>query len=188
MCDKRSDTAAQGWDQLTLLPDVQGVGDRHDHGHGQPGGGGYLNKCTPSEVAEGAQKKFAKLRRFWPYVEKRPRALDLREEALLTELDAMGMSRVMLHIAHTIGFDSFMAMWRILDGAHEAIADNDSGIYIRMQRLSAYRRYQRNRFIEALAAMGMSQPQIALAVKRDLGEKVSDRHIWRLMAPGRVRL
>jgi hypothetical protein len=112
--------------------------------------------------------------------------LDPREAALLSELDAMGLSRVMLQVAQTIGFDNFMAMWQILDGSHEAIADNDSGIYIRLQRMSAYKRYQRNRFIEAMAAMGMSQPEISRSVKRDLGEKVSDRHIWRLMAGGRV--
>jgi len=187
MCDKRSDTAAQNWNQLDLLPDAPGVGARQEYDHGQPRGGGYLNKCTPSEVAEGVQKKFAKIRRFAPTGENRTQPVDAREAALLDELDAMGLSRVMLQIAHTIGFDHFMAMWRILDGSYEAITDNDSGIYIRLQRLSAYRRYQLNRFIEALAAMGMSQPQIALSVKRDLGENVSDRHIWRLMAPGRVK-
>lgn len=106
---------------------------------------------------------------------------------MLDELDAMGLSRVMLQVAHAIGFDSFMTMWRILDGAHEAIAENDSGIYIRLQRLSAYRRYQRNRFIEAMAAMGLPHAEISHLVKRELGEKVSDRHIWRLMSGGRVR-
>jgi hypothetical protein len=94
----------------------------------------------------------------------------------------------MLQIAHAIGFDNFMSMWRILDSSYEAIAENDSGIYIRLQRLSAYRRYQRNRFIEAMAAMGMSQQEISQSVKRDLGEKVSDRHIFRLMAGGRVKV
>jgi hypothetical protein len=113
--------------------------------------------------------------------------VDPREASLLDELDAMGLSSVMLNVARTIGFDNFMAMWRILDGAHEAISENDSGIYIRLQRLSAYRRYQRNRFIEAMAGMGMSHPEISWSVKRDLGEEVSDRHIWRLMAGGRVK-
>ena len=187
MGHRRSGTAAQSWNQLDLLPDDQEVGARHGHGHGQPGGGGYLNRCNPSEVAKGARKKFAKFPKFAPTGENRTLPVDSRESALLDELDAMGLSRVMLQVAHTIGFDAFMAMWRILDGAHEAISDNDSGIYIRLQRLSAYKRYQRNRFIEALAAMGMSQPEIARSVKRDLGEKVSDRHLWRLMARGRVK-
>lgn len=104
---------------------------------------------------------------------------------MLDELDAMGVSRVMLQVAHAIGFENFMTMWRILDAAHETWTDNESGLQLRMQRMAAYKRYQRNRFIEAMAAMGMSQPEISRAVQRDLGEKVSDRHIWRLMAPGR---
>jgi hypothetical protein len=94
---------------------------------------------------------------------------------------------VMLQVAHAIGFDNFMAMWAILDGSYEAIADNDSGIYIRLQRMSAYKRYQRNRFIEAMVTMGSSHTEISQSVKRDLGEEVSDRHIWRLMTGGRVK-
>lgn len=180
MGHKRSDTAAQGWDQLNLLPHEQGVGGRQGIGHDQPGGGGYLNGCTPPEVCQRPLKK-----NFADFLANSQ--LDPREAALLSELDAMGLSHVMLQIAQTIGFDNFMAMWRILDGSYEAMADNDSGIYIRLQRLSAYKRFQRNRFIEAMAAMGMSQPEISRSVKRDLGEKVSDRHIWRLMAGGRVK-
>lgn len=180
MGHKRSGTAAQAWDQLDLLPGEHGVGGRQAMRHGQLGGGGYLNGCTPPEVCQRPLKKnFADLLAN--------SQMDPREAALLSELDAMGLSRVMLQIAQTIGFDNFMAMWRILDGSYEAMADNDSGIYIRLQRLSAYKRFQRNRFIEAMAAMGMSQPEISRSVKRDLGEKVSDRHIWRLMAPGRVK-
>jgi len=110
-----------------------------------------------------------------------------REAALLEELDAMGLSRVMLQVAHAIGFDNFMAMWRILDGAYETLTDNESGIAVRLPRLAAYKRYQRNRFIEAMAAMGKTQPEISRSVHRELGEKVSDRHIWRLMAGSRVK-
>jgi hypothetical protein len=187
MAHRRSDAAAQCWDQLDLLHEDQGVEARHGHGHGQLGGGGYLNGCTSSEAAKGASKKFARFSKVAASGENRTLPVDSRESALLDELDAMGLSRVMLQVAHAIGFDAFMVMWRILDGANEAIADNDSGIYIRLQRLSAYKRYQRNRFIEALAAMGLSHPEISRSVKRDLGEKVSDRHIWRLMAPGRVK-
>jgi hypothetical protein len=180
MGDRRSGTAAQAWDQLDLLPPEHGVWGRQGQGQGQPGGGGYLNECTPPEVRHGRLKKnFAK-----NFANSQ---LDPREAALLSELDAMGLSRVMLQIAQTIGFDNFMAMWQILDSSYEAMADNDSGIYIRLQRMSAYKRFQRNRFIEAMAAMGMSQPEISRSVKRDLGEKVSDRHIWRLMAGGRVK-
>ncbi|CAM8627682.1 hypothetical protein MCEMSHM24_02736 [Comamonadaceae bacterium] len=183
MSELRSGKRAQAWDQLDLLtPDgspPHGVGGRQACEAAQGGGGGYLNGCTPPKAALRGSKKIAN---FFASPTTEP-----REAALLAELDAMGLSRVMLQVAHAIGFDNFMAMWQILDGSYEALADNDSGIYIRLQRLSAYKRYQRNRFIEAMVRMGMTQPEISRAVKRDLGEEVSDRHIFRLMAGGRVK-
>lgn len=187
MSHKRSAKPAQGWDQLDLLGGLHGVGGRQGPGQGQPGGGGYLNKCSPSESAGGGQKNRAKFLRHVATGEKGGASVNPREAALLDELDAMGVSRVMLQVAHAIGFDNFMVMWRILDGAHETYTDNESGILLRMQRLAAYQRYQRNRFIEALAAMGMTNDEIQRAVLRELGEKVSDRHTRRLMAAGRVR-
>lgn len=191
MGERRSGSRAQTnpWAQRDLWTDTAvgehgcgqpGVGARQGQGKAQPGGGGYLDVCTPPKVGQGDLKKIA--RKFSARTD-----LDPREAALLDELDAMGLSSVMLRVAHAIGFDNFMAMWRVLDGSHEAIADNDSGIYVRMPRLNAYRRYQRNRFIEAMAGVGMSHPEISRAVKRDLGEEVSDRHIWRLMAGGRIK-
>lgn len=183
MRHKRSGTAAQSW----LQPDLPGVEGRQACAPSPARGGGYLNECTPLEVANGAKKNFAKFRKILPTAGSPLRQVDAREAAMLDELDAMGVSRVMLQVAHTIGFENFMAMWRILDAAHETWTDSESGLQLRMQRLAAYKRYQRNRFIEAMAAMGMSQPEISRSVQRDLGEKVSDRHIWRLMAPGRVK-
>lgn len=186
MGHKRSRKHAQPWAQLDLLDGGHGVGARQPGSAAQPGGGGYLNVCTPPEVAKGIEKKIAKNFRF-PQTEKFGQAaVDPREMALLDELEAMGLSRVMLQIAHAIGVDHFMAMWQILDSSYEAMMDNDSGIYIRLQRLSAYRRYQRNRFIEAMAAMGKSQPEISRMVKRELGESMTDRHIFRLMSKGKV--
>lgn len=187
MSHKRSAKPVQGWDQLDLLGGVHGVGGRQPRAHAQPGGGGYLNECSPSEVAGGARKNFAKFSRNLATGEKAGASVNPREAALLDELDAIGVSRVMLRVAHAIGFDNFMVMWRILDGAHETYTDNESGICLRMQRLAAYRRYQRNRFIEALASIGMTNDEIQRAVWRELGEKVSDRHTRRLMVPGRVR-
>lgn len=188
MGELRSGRAAQGWDQLDLLDPGHGVGARQGQGHGLAGGGGYLSGCTPPDVANGVQKKSAKKSRVFRVGDQGAQAPgDARETALLDELDAMGLSRVLLQVAHTVGFDNFMALWRVLDGSHEALADNDSGIYVRMPRMAAYKRYQRNRFIEAMAAMGMTHPEISRSVKRDLGETVSDRHIWRLMAGGRVK-
>lgn len=180
MGHRRSGAAAQAWDQLDLLDPGQGVGGRQSQEPATEGGGGYLNECTPPEVRQRRTKKnFAK----FPANSQ----LDPREAALLSELDAMGLSRVMLQIAQTIGFDNFMAMWQILDGSPELWIESESGISVRLQRLSTYKRFQRNRFIEAMAAMGKTQLEISRSVTRDLGEKVSDRHIWRLMAGGRIK-
>lgn len=180
MGERRSGGAAHAGDQLDLWAPDPGVGARHARDDAAGGGGGYLSGCTPPEVGLRGSKKIA--RKLLA-----DGKADPREAALLGELEAMGLSSVMLQVACTIGFDNFMAMWAILDSSYEAIAENDSGIYIRLQRLKSYKRYQRNRFIESLVALGMTQQEIALSVKWDLGEEVSDRHIWRLMAGGRVQ-
>ncbi len=106
---------------------------------------------------------------------------------MVAELEAMGLSAVLLQVAVAIGFDAFMAMWRVLDRADELMTDNGSGIQLRMPRLSAYRRFQRNRFVEVLADAGWSQPEIRAHIERQLGEKLSNRHTRRLMAARRVK-
>jgi hypothetical protein len=58
---------------------------------------------------------------------------------------------------------------------------------VRLPRLQAYRRYQRNRFVEALATAGWTQPEIREKVKAELGEELSQRHMRRLMQSHRVR-
>lgn len=186
MGEMRSGWPAQAWEQLDLVPpdpgQVPGVGGRQGQGPALGGGGGYLNECSGPGLRR-REKKIA-ARRFEVSEVPDP----AREAALLAELDAMGLSSVLLHVAGTIGFDNFMAAWRILDAAGEALADNGSGIYLRMPRLAAYKRYQRNRFIEALAAMGLSQPEILVKVKKDLGEEISARHTRRLMGGKRARI
>jgi hypothetical protein len=107
---------------------------------------------------------------------------DLHEASMLGELDAMGVSRVMQQVARAIGFDNYMTMWRILDSDEDTWTDSESGLQLRMQRLAAYKRYQRNRLIAAMAVKGMSRPEISRVVLRDLGEKISERHMQRLMA------
>lgn len=187
MGHRRSGSAAQSWIQGELLGEPPGVGGRQAYEPGPAGGGGYLNKRNPSEVAKGAVKKIAKFRKPHAVGENGAGPEDLREESLLEELEAMGVSRVMLKVAHAIGFEAFMTMWRILDAAPETLTDSGSSIAVRMQRLGAYKRYQRNRFIEAMVAMGMTHPEISRSVRVELGENVTDRHIWRLMAAGRVK-
>ncbi|MFN4360484.1 MAG: hypothetical protein ACK4F4_07150 [Hylemonella sp.] len=185
----RSGRPARVWVQFELLPfdegmgmPGQGVGARQAQAGPLPGGGGYLDESGGPELQEGPRKKFAGIA-----VSGAGTPEQIREAQLLRELDDMGLSNVLLQVAHAIGFDNFMRMWQLLDMLPEALTDSESAILLRMPRHRAYRRYQRNRFVEALAAAGWSQPDILAKVKTELGENLSKRHTRRLMSSRRVR-
>ena len=180
MGETRSATHAQSWVQGELLGDAQGVGARQAWPTPRQGGGGYLDGCTPSELRHRARKKFAKPGSTTSQIQ------DPREAALIGELDTMGMPGWFLEIARSIGFDNTMAMWRILDAQRELQADEGLMINLQMRPFASYQRFQRNRFIEALGAMGLSVADIRAIVKRDLGEDLSKRHILRLAGQRRV--
>lgn len=91
----------------------------------------------------------------------------------------MGLARTHLQVAAEIGVDAFLAMWRIYDG-DQAYCTDKGDLEIRMRPYRSYLRYQRNRFIEALIAQGLTQGEIQKRVKEDLCEKVSTRHISRV--------
>lgn len=140
--------------------DVQGVGARHCESLAPTGGGGYLDECTPPEL--------------W-------------EDAKFRELADMGLPSVWLEVAHDLGYEPFMRMWRRLDAAIEMRSDTESMIEVQLRRYSSFQRYQRNRFIEALVAMGVGTREIRDRVQKDLGEDLSHTHIRRLAARRRVR-
>ena len=164
MRDRRSGSAAQAWDQLDLLPRAQGVGARQGDLFPDAGGGGYLNGCTNSKLLEGAK---------------------------LRELADMGLPDVWLRVADAIGYDNFLQLWRILETAaeHREIrrSENESMIEVQLRRFTSFKRYQRNRWIEALASGGMPNAAIQQAVKHRLGEKLDRSHIRRLANSGRMR-
>lgn len=154
-----------GWHaraQLDWVGDLPstGVGARQAGPRLRAGGGGYLNECNTPEL--------------W-------------EEAKFRELADMGLPGVWLAVAREAGYDKFMAIWRILDAAIELRSDSDSMIEVQLRRFGSFRRYQRNRFIEALANLGCTDKEIRGRVKRELGEDLSLSHIYRLAAPRRVR-
>lgn len=138
----------------------QGVGARQARARPRPGGGGYLNECTTPEV--------------W-------------EHAKIRELSEMGLPGLWVEIARLIGYDRFMAMWRRLDAEIALRSDSEAMIEVEIRRFSSFERYQRNRFIEALAAMGATDSEIRARVKRELGEELSQSHIRRLASKRRVR-
>lgn len=99
----------------------------------------------------------------------------------------MGLPGVWLQVVREIGYDNFLAMWRVLDQAVELRSESDSMIEVQLRRYTSFRRYQRNRFIETLAAMGFRPDQIRERVAQQLGERVSYRHIARLANGRRVK-
>lgn len=137
----------------------QGVGARQAERPTRRRGGGYLDECS---------------------------GLDLWEGARIRELADMGLPSFWIAVAREIGYSNFMAMWRILDGAVETRSESESMIEVQLRRFASFKRYQRNRFIEALANVGLDEREIQGRVKGDLGEELSLSHIYRLARRRRV--
>ena len=51
----------------------------------------------------------------------------------------------------------------------------------KLRSFDAYLRFQRNRYIDALAARGMSVQQVARAVARNLREPLDEKHVAKIM-------
>ena len=135
-----------------------GVGGRQPDPPPSPRGGGYQDNCT---VLNFAQKNSAK-----------------KCDPRLDELREMGLQRVWLEVAENIGVDAFLQVWRILDADASNMAD-DGRRLVPMRSYSCYERYQRNRYIEALDALGFTHNAIRDRLQHNLGEKLSTRHISR---------
>lgn len=138
--------------------DEEGVGARQPEAHGLGRGGGYLYECTTPKV--------------W-------------EDAKLRELADMGMPLIWMEVAQAIGFDAFMKMWRLLDAEYDRRPDAGSMIEIDLRRYRSYMRFQRNRFIEALAPF-LTNQEIRDRVADELGEELSLDHVQRLATPYRI--
>lgn len=143
---------------------VPGVGARQGDLFASAGGGEYLNECTTPK--------------HW-------------EKVKLGELADMGLPSVWLRVADAIGYEKFLIFWRILDTAAELRevrrSENESMIEVQLRRYSSFKRYQRNRFIEALAAAGLPATEIQQAVRQRLGEKLGKPYIRRLAKRGRIQ-
>lgn len=146
---------------------AQGVGGRQGDLFAPEGGGGYLDECNPVELPQGAV-----------------------EDTKFRELEEMGLPAVWLEGARLIGYENFVRLWKHLDGAAAGgslpLSDNESMIEVRLRRFASFQRFQRNRFIESLAAMGLGGSEIHAAVKAQLGENLTRNHILRLARRGRM--
>ena len=161
MPERRSAAHAGAQLDWVDLAHGEGVGARQGHGQPTAGGGGYLGECIPPQL--------------W-------------EDAKFRELADMGLPQVWLDVAREIGYDNFMRMWRMLDAAVALRSESESMIEVHLRRYTSFQRFQRNRFIETLAAMGLSWGEIRARVKRDIGEELSKSHITRLSKRARLRV
>lgn len=108
----------------------------------------------------------------------------------LAELAQMGLPDYWLQVAAYLGFDAFLGMWRILDGNRNSIpASNRSGgnsMAPTLRTYSNYLRFQKNRFIETLAAQGVEPKEIQRRVASQLCETISLVHIRRLTQKAKI--
>lgn len=138
--------------------DEEGVGARQAQAHDPGRGGGYLYECTTPQV--------------W-------------EDVKFRELADMGLPLIWLEVARAIGYDSFIKLWQLLDADYERRDDAGSMIELELRRYRSFRRFQRNRFIEALAPL-MDNEAIQLRVRVELGENLSLHHVRRLANRRRI--
>jgi hypothetical protein len=101
------------------------------------------------------------------------------------ELADMGLPLIWLEVARAIGYDSFIKLWQLLDADYERRDDAGSMIELELRRYRSFRRFQRNRFIEALAPL-MDNEAIQLRVRVELGENLSLHHVRRLANRRRI--
>lgn len=104
----------------------------------------------------------------------------------MCELAEIGLSATWLSVAQLLGYDQFVAMWRLLS-SDPGLRNDDDQIELRLRPFRAFERYQRNRYIATLVQAGIKPCEIHALVRADLGETLSYRHIKRLAAAGRDR-
>jgi hypothetical protein len=138
-----------------------GVGGRQAKPSHPRRGGGYLHECTTSnfQKSAGAQKK---------------------RDPRLEELQEMGLQRVWLDVAEVIGVDNVIKLWRIIDSNCGGVGD-DGRLLVPMRNYGTFLRYQRNRYIQTLTDLGFTAAAIKERLEKQLSEKLSVRHITRVM-------
>jgi len=159
MKEKRSPSEGSAQPDLFASPMAEGVGGRQEEVAPPPGGGGYLQNCRVFKFSAPPPQKSAR-------------------DPRLQELHDLGLQRVWLEVAETIGVDSFMQMWRILD-ADPACRHSDGLLEITLKKHSAYLRHVRNRMIRRLHGTSTTE-QIRKRVLEQFGEELSLRHIERI--------
>lgn len=135
-----------------------GVGARHGRRRPAGGGGGYLKIGGPQnfQIADEPPKD--------------PR---------FDDLEKIGIPGAWLRLAHRVGFDAFLDVWRMISN-DETIRHDGGHRMPKLREFSAYLRYQRNQYVRSLAASGLQREEIQKLVRKNLREQLSIRHIQEL--------
>ena len=172
MIEKRS--SAGDIAQADLFGD--GVGARQGDQGDPAGGGEYLNNCDLSNFSNPA-----------PAPGEKKRGEPAPRDPRFTELEKIGLPRVWLRIAERVGFDAWLDIWRMLSN-DESVRHDGGARLPKLRCYSAYSRYQRNRYIEALAAQGMPLGAIHRALLENLRESLDVTNIKKIAKRAKVRV
>lgn len=171
----RSSTGGIAQMVLQLMPGDDaaglGVGGRREPAPQPSLGGGYLDNCNVFEFDVGVKK--------------------IGGDPRLDELASMGLQDYWLQVAAYLGVDAFLGMWRILDANRDSIPAATAGgahsMAPTLRTYSNYLRFQKNRFVETLAAQGIEPKDIQKRVETQLCESISIVHIRRLTQKNKIK-
>lgn len=101
------------------------------------------------------------------------------------ELARIGLPAAWLRVAERVGFDAWLDVWRMISD-DETLRHDGGQRMPKLRAFDAYLRYQRNRYVEALAQAGLGDHQIQSALRRNLKEDLDVSHINRLAKRARI--
>ena len=161
MSEKRSEVLEVAQGDLFIAAGEGRVGARQTPPLPPPPGGEYLKNCDLSNFSKTApgEKK--------------------RRDPRFEELEKIGLPAVWLRIAERVGFDTWLDLWRMLSDDESVRHDGGSRLP-KIRCFSAYSRFQRNRYIKALAAQGMPPKEIQTALRKNLNEYLDISNIVRM--------
>lgn len=161
MNEKRNSTPETAQPDLFGLPPTPPPGARQAPPTPPAGGGGYLSTCG--------------FQNFEP---------DTASDPRFAELKSLGLPAAWLIVAESVGVDAFLEIWRRLSSEEfsEYVRRDTGGTRMpTLRSFDSWLRYQRNRYVAALAKRGMTTEEVRRAVQRNLRESLDDRHVFKLM-------
>jgi len=142
---------------------AEGVGGRLENANIPTEGGGYLDTCSNSELAL--------LKKIAPPGDPR-----------LNMLHDIGLADHWIKIADLVGFDHFMTMWMILDEPNVYASSRErKRRRIHVPQYSKFMRFCREKIIVDLSNKGKKPHLIHKILLKDMCERVSVRHIERII-------